>query len=327
MARKSRNCTGWASSASGRAAGIRGASVCGKLDRGASVRGALFLWAVAALAAVFLVGCTAGGDPVELEPDEVPSSGGSNKPASSSSSESEDRGSVADKFDFATVLGATFVRGSVEFSLDGFDMLSTEVTQEMYSALMGSLPRQPRDGDDFPVVNVSWYDAALFCNALSKDAGLDTAYVYSSVGDENYLENLEVDFGVKSFRLPTEMEWEFAARGLTTTTYYWGTDEARKYAYYGQSKGPDTVAVHVPNEFGLYDMAGNAAEWVNDWYGPYPTQKTSNYTGAASGTLRVVRGGNWSDAIKDCEPSAREKKSPLYKSDLVGFRVVYSAGF
>jgi formylglycine-generating enzyme required for sulfatase activity len=123
------------------------------------------------------------------------------------------------------------------------------------------------------------------------------------------------------------MEWEIAAHGGTTSTYYWGTAEASKYAYYGQSKGPARVAQFIPNDYHLYDMAGNVAEWVNDWYSSYASSSMSNPVGPESGSYRVIRGGGWSSVVKDIAPDARDKKEPRYKSAAVGFRIVYSEGF
>ena len=174
---------------------------------------------------------------------------------------------------------------------------------------------------------MSWYDAARFCNALSKKVGLDTAYVYESINSGGELENLSVNYAVKSVRLPTEMEWEIAARAGTSTTYYWDTDVASKYAYYAQDKGPVAVAGFTPNELDLYDMAGNVAEWVNDWYGAYPTVSQDNYTGPAEGTYKGIRGGGWSDKAPALASAERDKKDPKYHSQTIGFRIVYSKGF
>jgi formylglycine-generating enzyme required for sulfatase activity len=174
---------------------------------------------------------------------------------------------------------------------------------------------------------VNWYRAALFCNAFSKLAGFDTAYVYKSIAGDSTLVDLTIDYAAKAVRLPTENEWEIAARGGKTTTYYWDTDVASKYAYYGQTSGPDEVAQRIPNDYGLYDMAGNVAEWVNDWYDAYPKKKSDNYTGPTKGTYRVIRGGGWSDKVSALAPKEREKLNPVQSKETVGFRVVYSTGF
>lgn len=278
--------------------------------------------ALAGLLAASLSACTAGGEPVEIEPTERDngySSGGAplSSGGRSSAEESSSSGTVVDSLLY-DMLEWKFI--------DGFDILVTEVTQALYLHVMGSMPDQPRTGDDYPVVNVSWFDAALFCNELSKSLGYDTAYVYSSMGSEHFLKDVEIKYGIDAFRLPTESEWEFTAHGGTTTTYYWGVDVASKYAYYGQTSGPEKVGKYTPNNYGLYDMAGNVAEWVNDWYGAYPKNMPDNYAGPSQGSTRVVRGGGWSDPIKDCAPDVRAKKDPLYTAPTLGFRIVFSHG-
>jgi formylglycine-generating enzyme required for sulfatase activity len=305
--------------------------------------GNLYKLTLASVAISFLLAlsaCTASGEPEEIAPTAPKSDSGtasSSSGAESSSSpesSSDESGSdvnrdstVYSMFEWLEFGPGTAKLNSVEFTFDKYAVASTEVTQEAFVAAMGRMPEQPRTGDDYPVVNVSWFDAVLFCNELSKSMGLDTAYVYSSVGDKNYLQDLEINYGVESFRLATEIEWEIAGHGGSSSTYYWGTEKASEYVYYGQTSGPTRVGSYPPNPYGLYDMAGNVAEWVNDWYGAFPTKAMDNYTGATSGTARVVRGGGWSDPIKDCAPDVREKKDPLYTAPTLGFRVVYSKGF
>lgn len=297
--------------------------------------------ALAGLFAAFLSACTAGGDPVDVKPIEhdsdwyssvkqPSSSDGKSSAGDPSSSESGNGGerdsSIYNLLRWVEFQGGKAKVNSVEFSFSAYSVSATEVTQAAYAEAMGGMPDQPKDAPENPVVNVSWFDAVLFCNELSKSMGLDTAYVYSSVGDKNYLQDLEINYGVESFRLATEIEWEIAAHGGTNTMFYWGTDKASDFVYYGQTSGPTRVGSYPPNPYGLFDMAGNVAEWVNDWYGAFPTKAMDNYTGATSGTARVVRGGGWSDPIKDCAPDVRAKKDPLYTAPTLGFRVVYSRG-
>lgn len=218
-------------------------------------------------------------------------------------------------------------RGSMSFSVSSFEIGKTEVTQSLYRTIMDSLPAMGVSGDSIPVANVNWYEAILFCNALSKKVGLDTAYVYEAAETAQYLQNLYVDYSVESVRLPTEMEWEVAYRAGTTTTYYWDREEASKYAYYVQSSGPTVVAQFMPNAYGLYDMAGNVAEWTNDWYGVKPTKSQMNYTGAKSGSLKVVRGGGWGDKVKALAADTVAKREPLYRGKDLGLRLVHSTGF
>ena len=273
--------------------------------------------------------CTASGDPVEgkvvfpIDGDKASSADSK----SSSSAEKSDTSDIFGKFDWVKIPKSSITRGVNSFGVNAFSMATTEVTQKVYEFVMKELPKQSKDGDKRAVSNVNWFRAALFCNAFSKLAGLDTAYVYKAIIGDSVLVDLTIDYSAIAVRLPTENEWEVAARGGTTTTYYWDVDVASKYAYYGQTSGPDEVAKKLPNEFGLYDMAGNVAEWVNDWYDAYPKNKSDNYTGPESGDYRVVRGGGWSDKVTVLAPKERETLDPAYSKATLGFRLVYSTGF
>lgn len=230
--------------------------------------------------------------------------------------------------EFVYIPSVSFNRGSIKYSISPYYIAATEVTQKLYKEVVGSLPDQDKEKDSLPVVNVSWYDAVLFCNELSKLVGLDTIYSYKSVGDENFLEDLKIDYSVEGIRLPTEIEWEVAAHGgVYESAYYWGTEPASDYAYYGQTKGPAEVARFIPNAYGLYDMAGNVAEWVNDWYASYSTKDEENPVGPATGASKCVRGGGWTDKVAKIAPKERDKKDPLYHGVTVGFRIAYSKGF
>ena len=277
-----------------------------------------------------LVACTASGEPVEggmFTPIDKSGSSSSVSPSSSSPKASKIDSTFFGLFDWVNIPKDSITRGINSFGVNAFSIATTEVTQKIYKFVMKGLPEQSKSGDSIAVSNVNWFRAALFCNALSKLSGLDTAYVYKSISRDSVLVDLTINYSVASVRLPTENEWEIAARGGTSTTYYWETDVAAKYAYYGQSAGPDTVARKLPNEFGLYDMAGNVAEWVNDWYDAYPKKQSDNYAGPVDGDFRVVRGGGWSDKVSDVAPKERGKLDPSSAKVTLGFRLVYSAGF
>ena len=286
------------------------------------------LFAILWAAAFSLCACSASGGEQTFEPKfpdegDDPGSSSAENPKSSSSSAADEKSDSL--FTWVKVPATTITRGTAEYGVSAFEVTTTEVTQKAYKFVMGELPQQGKEGDAYPVENVNWYQAVLFCNAYSKLRGHDTAYVYSSVGDKSYLKDLVIDYGAKgAIRLLTEDEWEIAARGGTTTKYYWDTDEAKKYAYYAQSKGPAEVAGYIPNDFGLYDMAGNVAEWVNDWYGSYENKDMENPTGAETGTMRVIRGGGWSSVAKEIAPAERDKKDPLYSGHTLGFRIARS---
>ena len=277
-----------------------------------------------------LEACTASGDAVEGTSLPPVDKGNSSSVVSNSSSSKlplHVDSAVFGMFEWAKIPKATITRGVNSFGVNSFSMATTEVTQKVYEFVMGGLPKQSKTGDSIAVSSVSWFHAVLFCNAFSKLAGLDTAYVYKTIAGDSILVDLEINYSAASIRLPTENEWEVAAHGGTSTKYYWDTDVAAKYAYYGQTAGPDVVAQKLPNDFCLYDMAGNVAEWVNDWYDAYPKKQSDNYTGPEKGEYRVVRGGGWSDKVTALDPKEREKLDPARSKVTLGFRLVYSTGF
>lgn len=286
---------------------------------------------LASLFALVFVACTADGESMEderIDPgDDINRNSNNDVPTSSSGSSDAGDASLDDYIKMVSVPAVRLVRSAADFDVDEFLISETEVTRGVYRQVMTPKENRIAEDDALPITDVSWYGAVLFCNALSKTIGADTAYVYDSVGVDGKLVGLRIAYDVVSVRLPTEAEWEVAARAGTNTTYYWGTAEASKYAYYAQSKGPVEVAQYEPNEYGLYDMGGNVAEWMNDWFGVYPTSASENYTGPKNGEYRVVRGGGWSDKASALASGERDKKIPLYAGQTVGFRIVYSTGF
>ena len=287
------------------------------------------------LLSIAFAACTATGDVEDDGPVSSINNGGNASPgshhgdSSSSASVSGDsaKAYLSDYIGMVDVLAASLTRDNAEFLVSEFSIAKHEVDQGLYRRIMGDIPKTDALGDNYPVFNVSWFDAALFCNALSKRVFLDTAYVYSSVDASGSLVNLSINYSVAAVRLPTEMEWEIAARAGTSTTYFWDTDVAYKYAYYAQSNGPAMVATYMPNSLGLYDMAGNVAEWVNDWFAAYPAIPEKNYGGPAEGSLKVVRGGGWNDKVTALASSERDKQDPKSRAQTLGFRIVYSKGF
>lgn len=270
------------------------------------------------------------------------SSSGTVAPGSSSSSDSLSSSSAAGSSaassssagllpaDFLVKVPAgTFERNVGVVQVRSFRMARTETTRALYRNLLGEMPSYPvTHGDSLPVTGVSWYDAARFCNALSKALGLDTVYQYSSRGVGGVLLDLQIRAGVNGARLPTEAEWEYALRAGSSTTYFWGDDmsaEASRYLHVyepGVTSSESVVAQFEPNAYGLHDMAGNVWEWVQDWYGPYEPLDLDNPGGASSGVKRCMRGGAWNSPLTDMKSASRFQLYPDDSSTDLGFRVV-----
>ncbi|MBN2290387.1 MAG: SUMF1/EgtB/PvdO family nonheme iron enzyme, partial [Candidatus Glassbacteria bacterium] len=212
-------------------------------------------------------------------------------------------------------------------TLNAFQMSATEITQARYEAVMRKNP-SPRSyqGPNLPVLQLSWPDAARFCNKLSELAGFESCY---------NLATWDCDFSRNGFRLPTEAEWEYACRAGTATGSYLGDEDAdlERAAWYADNsdRKPHAVAGKVPNASGLYDMLGNAQEWSNDWLEAYREDSLVNPTGPVAGDYRILRGGSWNTALENCmswnrnafmpDPGAT---GPSISQD-VGFRVVRRA--
>ncbi|ERP30750.1 formylglycine-generating enzyme family protein [Chitinivibrio alkaliphilus] len=195
--------------------------------------------------------------------------------------------------DMITIPAGTFLyrRGESdqeEKAVAEFQISKYTITQGEYLAVMGVNPSRFTGNENRPVETVTWFDAVLYCNALSKAEGRDTVYSYSSIsgtpgdGVED-LADLAIDSSANGYYLPTSVQWEYAVRGGTTTTYFWGRSftDADDYAWHDGNSGSTThpVGQKLPNDFGLYDMVGNVSEWCETrvWQGGVLT--------------RVVRGG------------------------------------
>jgi formylglycine-generating enzyme required for sulfatase activity len=190
-------------------------------------------------------------------------------------------------------------------------MAKYEVTMAQWQAVMGTAPWRGRpcvvEAPNNPAVFISWKDAQAFTEKLSKLTG-------------------------SQCRLPTEAEWEYAARAGSSTRFYWGDDPAfevidahawwRRTALNTGEKYARPVGHKTANGWGLFDMAGNVHEWCQDWYGDYPTEASVNPVGAADGKRRVNRGGSWITYGGACRSARRGQDSPEAAYDDLGFRVV-----
>jgi formylglycine-generating enzyme required for sulfatase activity len=168
---------------------------------------------------------------------------------------------------------------------------------------MGANPSRYK-GDNQPVENVSWDDI------------------------QKFIEKLNAQEGRSIYRLPTEAEWEYAARAGSTTAYHFGDDEAQlgDYAWYKTNAGdtPHPVGQKQANTWGLYDMHGNVWEWVQDWYGPYKADAVTDPKGPDAGALRVVRGGGWYYGARLARSADRLWLHPGSRAGFLGFRCLSS---
>ena len=195
-------------------------------------------------------------------------------------------------------------------TLSTFFIGKYEVTQKLYTAVMGEAANPSSvKGENLPVDNLTWEQAQAFIARLNAITG-------------------------ESYRLPTEAEWEYAARGGNRSQgyKYSGSNTIDDVAWYsvnacnvGSSNsnyGAHQVGTKAPNEIGLYDMTGNVMEWCSDWYGSYSSSAQTNPTGPTSGSYRVIRGGNWYGDADWCRVSCRDALNPNGYGYIAGFRLV-----
>ena len=227
-------------------------------------------------------------------------------------------------FTMVYVQGGTFTMGATteqggdddenpshSVTLSNYYISETEVTQGLWGAVMGSNVRQQRDKEDtsciivgegknYPMYYVSYDECLTFIKKLNSLTG-------------------------QRFHLPTEAQWEYAARGGKKSRgyKYAGSNTLDNVAWYHDNSGNSThpVKTKSPNELGLYDMSGNVWEWCQDWYGEYSSGSQTNPTGTSSGSSRVCRGGSWYYGARDCRVSRRGYAASSRRTSDLGFRL------
>ena len=191
-----------------------------------------------------------------------------------------------------------------EVCLDSFYIGKFEITQAQWQTVMGSNPSYfKKCGNKCPVENISWADATRFIKKLTAMSG-------------------------RNYRLPTEAEWEYAARSGGKNQRFSGADDkAVTIGWYEINSNGTThpVGEKLPNNLGIYDMSGNVAEWVQDWKGDYSAAKATNPSGENYGQFKVIRGGSWLDDPKSLRTTFRSDLTPKARTNLIGMRVVLPA--
>ena len=204
-----------------------------------------------------------------------------------------------------------------------FLMGTRPVTQSLWFRIMRSNPSMIQ-GKRRPVESVSWLNCVEFCNKLSEEKGLDKAYTINA-------QEISCDFDVNGYRLPTEAEWEYAAKANQGFEYS-GSDNIDEVAWYNKNSNKMThpVGQKKPNGFGLYDMTGNMWEWCwdfwNDETDDYSNASCEDPTGPKTGTSRVRRGGSWHDDTDSLRVNHRRWSDPSYKARNLGLRLCKTIG-
>ena len=265
------------------------------------------------LVGVLVVSCGDDDNEEDVQTSSSNQNGGNNGGSNDSGSENVFPGKVYTvngvSFKMIAVKGGTFQMGSDDgynavhqVTLSDYYIGETEVTQELWNAVMGSNPSYFYGNMQRPVETVSWNDCQTFISRLNELTG-------------------------ETFRLPTEAQWEYAARGgYKSKGYtYSGSNAIDDVAWhwYNSDRTTHPVKTKAPNELGIYDMSGNVWEWCSDWYGDYSSAAQTDPTGPATGSGRVGRGGSWRHDATGCRVATHSSCTPASASSDTGLRLAY----
>lgn len=189
-----------------------------------------------------------------------------------------------------------------------FELAVYPVTQELYASLKHTVENAASSSEGrIPMVNVSWFDAIRFCNAMSQQAGLSESYCIHEDG-----QTVRWKREANGYRLPTEAEWQYACKAGTAGYRYGELDDIGWYAQNSNGK-PQPVGQKEPNAWGLYDMLGNVWEWCWDLYDE-----------EVYGSYRIFRGGSWAEEARGCGATCRRRSHPTFGIEDLGFRLARS---
>ncbi len=266
---------------------------------------------------------------------------------------------IPEKLNMVSVTGGTYNQQGFSHTISDFSIGKYEVTYELWYAVHewavghgyhfanagiegidGAAGASPTSSKYHPVTTINWRDCIVWCNAYSEMMGLTPVYKSGGAvlkdsldGNSQNCDNATCDWSANGYRLPTEGEWQFAASngGNTPSNYasgatanYNNASACKKVAWYSANSGSDThpVGCKTANGLGLHDMSGNVYEWCWDGYGSYPSGPKTDYHGAASGSVRVDRGGCWQHYAGHLQVGSRFGSSPNYVCNDIGFRLV-----